>query len=502
MSAKPPLFALVGRPNVGKSTIFNRLLRKTRSIVYGVPGVTRDRVTGEARIDRARCTLVDTGGMVFEPGTGPRASRDFDVEILEQVRLAVGECQAILLVVDGRAGLTPLDEQAAALVRKSGKPVILVVNKVDGAELEAEAMADFHALGFEMLPVSAAHGWRLDELRQRVEALALEYGGGASALATEESAAAEILGKGTAGETSGAEKSGPAHAEPGRAGGALRIAMLGRPNAGKSSLINALVGEHRLIVSDVAGTTRDAVDVSFEQGGRQYVFVDTAGVRRRSNIRERLEQFSVGRALKSAQQADVSVLVIAADEGMTRQDKRLLEYLVKERTPFLLVVNKVDLPNRDDLKLRRDEVTREMRIAPHVPVLYTSALQGTGVSKILPVVRGIRRECALRVGTGELNRVFRQALEAHQPPMVKGHKGRRCKFYYMTQADAPVPTFVFFVNDAGLVKASYMKYLENQLRKLLGVERSPVHVVFRSSHTPKETVGHRPQRLDRKDLQA
>ncbi|MGE4553515.1 MAG: ribosome biogenesis GTPase Der [Desulfovibrionaceae bacterium] len=466
MSVKPPVIALVGRPNVGKSTIFNRLLRKTLAIAHDTPGVTRDRVMGEARIGKARCTLVDTGGMVFVPGTGPEASRDFDVEILEQARRAVDECQAALLVVDGRAGLTPLDEQAAGLVRKGDKPVLLVVNKVDGSELEAEATADFHALGFEMLPVSAAHGWRLDELRARVEALALEHGGDAETLDAAEAADAA------------------ARAEAG-ADGPLRIAMLGRPNAGKSSLVNALVGEHRLIVSDVAGTTRDAVDVGFEQGGRQYVFVDTAGVRRRSNIRERLEQFSVARALKSSQRADVSVLVVAADEGLTRQDKRLLEYLVKERTPFLLVVNKVDLPTRDDLKLRKGEVEREMRIAQHVPVLYTSALTGAGVNKVLAQARDIRRECALRVGTGELNRVFRQAIEAHQPPMVKGQKGRRLKLYYLTQADEPVPTFVCFVNDAVLVKPSYAKYLENQLRKLLGVEKAPVHVVFRSSHTPK-----------------
>ena len=455
MPSKSPTIALVGRPNVGKSTIFNRLLRKTLSIAHDTPGVTRDRVMGEARIGKARFNLVDTGGMVFVPGTGPEASRDFDVEILEQARHAVTECQAVLLVVDGRAGLTPLDEQAADLVRKSNKPVLLVVNKVDGEELEAEATADFHSLGFEMLPVSAAHGYQLGELRERVEALALEHGGDAEALDAIDAAEADTT---------------------------LRIAMLGRPNAGKSSMVNALIGEHRLIVSDVAGTTRDAVDVSFEQGGNHYTFVDTAGVRRRSNILEQLEKFSVARALKSSQRADVSVLVVAADEGLTRQDKRLLEYLVKERTPFLLVVNKVDLVAREDMKLTKSEVDRELRIAQHVPVLYTSALTGAGVRKVLPLARDIRRECALRVGTGELNRVFRQAIEAHQPPMVKG---RRCKLYYLTQADAPVPTFVFFVNDNTLVKPSYAKYLENQLRKLLGVAKAPVHVVFRSSHTPK-----------------
>ena len=447
-----PTIALVGRPNVGKSTLFNRILRRTQALTHDEPGVTRDRIFGEGVIDGAAFALVDTGGMVMESDAVPVASKDFEAEIFAQAREAIEEAQAILLVVDGRDGLGSLDEQAAGFVRQSGKPVLLVVNKVDGEEREAEATADFHALGFEMLAVSGAHGFGLRELRERVAELARDA---AKDLPDEDADAPEQ---------------------------GLRLALLGRPNAGKSSIVNAVIGHDRLIVSDVAGTTRDAVDVTFDTQGRRYTFVDTAGVRRQAHITDSLERFSVLRALKSTHKADVTMLVVDALQGMSRQDKRLLSLLVNDRRPFLLVVNKVDLVDESDMADLKRYIEAEMRIAGHAPVVYTSTVTRAGLGGLLPLAEKLKRECGLRVGTGELNRVFRDVLDKHQPPVIKR---RRAKFYYLTQADGEPPTFVFFVNDPSLVKDSYVRYLENRLRKLFRIRMAPVSVVLRASHEKK-----------------
>ncbi|SKA86653.1 GTP-binding protein [Paucidesulfovibrio gracilis DSM 16080] len=448
----PATFALIGRPNVGKSTLFNRLLRRSLAITHDTPGVTRDRIYGEGLMRGVPFALIDTGGMVLglesDPGQGV-TGQGFEAEIVQQAQEGMAESQAVLMVVDGRAGLTHLDEEAARLARQSGKPVLLIVNKVDGAELEDQAQVEFHGLGFEMLSVSASHGFNLQTLRDRVADMAQEY----------------------------APDEPPSDVEQG-----LRIALLGRPNAGKSSTINALIGQDRLIVSDVAGTTRDSVDVTFERGNKRYTFVDTAGVRRRTNIVERLERFTVVRALKSSKKADVTVMVVDAIEGLTRQDKRLLEFLVKEKTPFLVTVNKTDLVPSGALSDLKKAFAFELRFAPHVPVLYTSALRKKGLNKVLPLAGQIHKECATRVGTGVLNRSMTEALERHQPPVVKR---RRPKFYYLTQADADVPTFVFFMNDHTLLKDAYRRYLENQLRKMFGIQYAPMHLVFRSTHEKK-----------------
>ncbi|MEF2145085.1 MAG: ribosome biogenesis GTPase Der [Desulfovibrionaceae bacterium] len=448
-------FALIGRPNVGKSTIFNRLLRKSVAIAHDTPGVTRDRIYGEGYMGGVPFALIDTGGMVLgldtDPGHGV-TGQGFESEIVEQALEGMAESHAVLMVVDGREGLTLQDQEAAKLARQSGKPVLLLVNKVDGGELADQAMLEFHALGFEMMPVSASHGYNLQEVRDAVASMASELG-------TEE-------------EEDEAERG-------------LRIAMLGRPNAGKSSMVNALIGRDRLIVSDVAGTTRDSVDVTFEKDGIRYTFVDTAGVRRRSNIQERLEQFTVVRALRSSKRADVTFMIVDATGGLTRQDKRLLEFLVREKTPFVVVVNKTDLIPAEELKDLKADFEFELRIAPYVPVVYTSALKNKGVNRLLPLAQKMRKECTVRIGTGVLNRAFADAIEKHQPPVVKR---RRPKFFYMTQADADVPTFVFFMNDHTLLKESYQRYLENQLRKLFRIEAAPLHLVFRSSHEKREKV--------------
>lgn len=446
-----PIVALVGRPNVGKSTLFNRLLRKSRSITHDMPGVTRDRIYGECIMGDVKFDLIDTGGMVLESEAIPELSKDFEDEIFEQAREAIEEAHAIIFVVDGKEGITPLDEQAAEYVRRSGKPVIMLVNKVDGDEYAAEMCSEFHSIGLELLPVSAAHGYNLHDVRARVKDFVLELG-------MDED------------EDDGIERG-------------LKLTMLGRPNAGKSSIINSIIGKDRLIVSDVAGTTRDSIDVTFEKKNKRYTFVDTAGVRKRANIQDHLEKISVIRALKNSKRSDVTILTIDITLGVGRQDKRLIEFLAKEKVPFIVVVNKADLVPRKETNQALEAFRRELRIIPHVPIVMTSAHKGVGVGKLLPMAEAMRKECEIRVGTGILNRSLAAVLEKQQPPVVKR---RRPKFFYVTQADEEIPTFVFFCNDHTLVKQSYARYLENQFRKMLGIKSAPVNVVFRSSHEKKE----------------
>lgn len=447
-----PIVALVGRPNVGKSTLFNRLLRKSRAITHDMPGVTRDRIYGECIMGDVRFDLIDTGGMVLESEATPELSKDFEDEIFEQAQEAIQEADGIIFVVDGKEGLTPLDRQAAEFVRKSGKPVFMLVNKVDGSEFAPDMTAEFHELGIELLPVSAAHGYNLHDVRDHVRKFVVDLGI-------------------------------PEVSEEDRAETGLRLTMLGRPNAGKSSIINAVIGKDRLIVSDVAGTTRDSVDVTFEKKGKRYTFVDTAGVRKRANIQDHLEKISVIRALKNSKRSDVTILTIDITLGVGRQDKRLIEFLAKEKTPFIVVVNKCDLVPRKETNRALEAFRHELRVIPHVPVVMTSAHKGVGIGKLLPLAEKLRRECAIRIGTGELNRALAAVVEKLQPPVVKR---KRPKFFYVTQADEPVPTFVFFCNDHTIVKQSYVRYLENQFRKMLGISSAPVNIVFRSSHDKKE----------------
>lgn len=446
-----PIVALVGRPNVGKSTLFNRLLRKSRSITHDMPGVTRDRIYGECIMGDVKFDLVDTGGMVLESEATPELSKDFEDEIFEQAREAIEEANAIIFVVDGKEGLTPLDEQAAEYVRRSGKPVFMLINKVDGSEFAPQMTSEFHSLGIEQMPVSAAHGYNLHDVRARVRQFVIDLD------MPEE-------------EDDGIERG-------------LRLTMLGRPNAGKSSIINAVIGKDRLIVSDVAGTTRDSIDVTFEKKNKRYTFVDTAGVRRRANIQDHLEKISVIRALKNSKRSDVTILTIDITLGVGRQDKRLIEFLAKEKTPFIVVVNKADLIPRNENNRALEAFREELRVIPHVPIVMTSAHKGVGIGKLLPIAEKLREECNIRVGTGILNRSLAAVVEKLQPPVVKR---KRPKFFYVTQADEPIPTFVFFCNDHTIVKASYIRYLENQFRKMLGIKSAPVNIVFRSSHDKKE----------------
>ncbi len=434
--------AIVGRPNVGKSTLFNRLLGRRKAITHDRPGVTRDRLHGTMRLEDRTVTLIDTGGLDFEETEGIEAN------IMTQAREAVFAADIVLLVVDGREGLNPIDERVAELLREAGRSTLLIVNKVDGSEKADILTAEFHSLGLELEPVSAEHGFNVQDLKERLAQMLPEE---------DEDTSSEI--------------------EQG-----LRLAVVGRPNVGKSSLVNAMMRENRLIVSPEAGTTRDAVDVTFEARGRHYTFVDTAGVRKRGRIDDSLEKLSVVRALSTAKKVDVAILMTDATMRLALQDKKLLSYLDREKIPFFVVINKADLLDREALRAVKKIMQEELRICPHVPVVFTSTLTRKGLKDLLPMAEAIIQECNIRVGTGEINRALSEMTNLHQPPVVKG---RRAKFYYMTQSDVMPPTFVFFVNDEEKVKTSYARYLENQIRKRFGIRIAPVRLHFRSSHEKK-----------------
>lgn len=560
-----PIIALLGRPNVGKSTLFNRLVRGNRALTHDRPGVTRDRLMGQTRRLDIPAKVIDTGGVTLdstgEAGEGPRESRGFEAEILDQARRAVAEAQVLVLVVDGRDGLTPLDEQLARMLRKSGKPLLLAVNKIDGREQDFLRTPEFHALGLDLVPLSAAHGYNFSEFAEALEALLKPYAPAVSEDAGESEAPEEVDDEAEAGLDPNAELDEDAEAEldaaflededssigeslgedglTGEAAGeseedesaadslvdgdaddsdedpdeetlarlieaelaaaeaeaeaeddetrllkrGLRVAMLGRPNAGKSSMVNALVGDVRMIVSELAGTTRDSVDVTadLEIGGRptRTVFVDTAGVRRRTKITDALERMSVTQALKTSHKADVTILVLDALAGLAAQDKRLIALLDERKTPFIVAVNKMDLVQGKEKIATRKIYEDALSFCKHVPLLFVSAKSGTGLNKLLPMALDLFLEAGSRVPTGQLNRVMTEIIQKHQAPYVKG---RRARFYYMTQAGTHPPTFVFFVNDPERVHQSYSRYLENGLRRVFGLQHTPIRVRFRGAH--------------------
>lgn len=449
---KLPVIVLAGRPNVGKSTLFNRLIKSNRAITHDRPGVTRDRLEGIARRPGKRpFMVVDTGGITLDahdaPVEGPDGIRGFEADILAQTDAALASAQAVAFVVDGRAGLLPLDEHLAEHIRRKNLPTLCVVNKVDGAEKEDLQLAEFHALGFPLLAVSAEHGYNINALYEDLTAMLPE---------TDVNWVEQLPEKPR-----------------------LRLAMLGRPNAGKSSLINAMAGEERMIVSDAAGTTRDSVDTRFDIDGNIYEFVDTAGIRRRARITDEVERFSVNSAIKTTTKADVTLLVLDGTEEISAQDKRLMNLLGERKTPFMILINKADLLPRDKLTKIKNEMAESLSSWSYVPVLMVSAKTGLNLKKILPAAEKIHRECQIRVGTGQLNRAMEEALSRHQPPVVNRS---RAKFFYLTQAESEPPTFVFFVSDADRVPDSYARYLEKALRKIFGISSAPMRLRFRSSH--------------------
>ncbi len=421
---------------MGKSTLFNRLVRSNKAITHDRPGVTRDRIYGEVCVEEGKFALVDTGGLI------PESSDEIEEEIFARTSEAIEEADLVLFVVNGRDGCTSMDENLARMLRQSNRPVLLVVNKVDGYEQEGRMSPDFFPLGFDPLCVSAEHGYNISSLLD---------------------SARKILP---------ISSSSPAEEDSG-----LKISILGRPNVGKSSLINALAGENRQIVDSKGGTTRDSVDVTLQKNNRLYTFVDTAGVRKKSRVRDSLERFSVLRALKSSIRSEVAFIVMDALDGLLFQDKKLLSFLSKESVPFVVIINKVDQVERSELTRMKKYFREELRFFPFVPIVYTSAVTKAGLGGLLPLAEKLWNQCQKRVTTGELNRFLQEVTSRHQPPVIKG---KRAKFYYLTQPETGPPEFVFFVNNNSLIKTSYSRYLEKQIRKSFGLDMTPIKMYYRN----------------------
>lgn len=512
-----PVVAIVGRPNVGKSTLFNRIVGGRPAIVEDEARTTRDRLYADAEWNGRRFVVVDTGGLERDPDD------PIEVKVQEQARLAIAEADVIVFVVDAAAGLTPADAEAADLLRSARAPVLVAVNKADNQKRELEA-AEFFSLGWEeTYPISAAHGrgtgdlldaivWALppespEEIVRKAreaeaEAWAREVAAGRlepfvvagpEAPETDEGEELEGAGEAAAAAARRWDAELAAEAEIGPAA----IALVGRPNVGKSSLLNALLGEQRAIVSEVPGTTRDALDTRLAWGRSEVVLIDTAGIRRPGRVASgpAAERHATLRALKAISRADVAVLVIDAVEGLTAQDAHVAGYVVEEGKGLLLAVNKWDLV-ADKTDRTFDEyvetIRREAPFLAFAPVISISALTGQRVSRVLELAVDIWGERRKRIPTGELNRMLQLATERQAPPVVKG---RRPKVFYGTQAAVAPPTFVLFANDAGSIHFSYRRYLENRIREAFGFDGTPIRLVFRERSAVKlarRTAGRRP----------
>ena len=451
MSARPPLVAIVGRPNVGKSALFNRVTRSRRALVERLAGTTRDRQYGWCRWRGRRFRVVDTGGLEG-PDDGPGAP--FAGPVREQVLHALAEADALLFVVDAAAGLTASDEAVARLLRRSGRGnALLVANKTDRREADAN-VHELHRLGLgEPLPISAYHGQGVGEL---LDALA------------------ERLPEAADGEDGAEAEAAPDAAEP----RAIRLAVVGRPNVGKSSLVNAILGEERLIVSSLPGATRDAIDTPFMFEGQPMVLVDTAGIRRRGRVGRGVERHSVQQAERAIARADVTCLLIDPSEPTAAQDAHIASLAVERGTGLVLAVGKWDLaaPGTERPAFAR-RIDGRYRFAPWAPVHFTSALTGEGVADLLRLAAGIDATRGRRVQTPELNRVLQSAVAAHSPRYVGK---RRLKLLYATQAEVRPPTFVFFVNDPELLHFAYRRYLENRIRAAFGFDGAAIRMLFRA----------------------
>lgn len=440
MQNRYPIVALVGRPNVGKSSLFNRFAKTNKAIVDPAPGVTRDRHYEQVTLEERTFILVDTGGI-----EGNDREQGMTGLIREQSLLAIEEADVILFLLDGRDGLLPEDHEVADALRRAGKPVYFLVNKVDSPELEQTLLPPFYALGVEKLwPVSASHGFGVKTF---FSALLAEL------------------------------PTPPAPGE-GLPEGVISLACLGRPNVGKSSLINRLAGAERMVVSDVPGTTRDSVDTLLTVGKQHYLLIDTAGIRRKGKVREKLEKFSVMQALAALERCDLALIVIDAGEGVTEQDTKVLGYAFERGRACLIVVNKWDLLKGQAKKQKHllDEIKLATAFIEYAPVLTVSALTGAGISKLLPMVARIHKQYSASFSTGQLNRILQNAVEGHNPPM---HKGRRLKLYYTTQVASRPPTFVLFCNYPKGIHFSYHRYLVNQFRDGLKLDNIPIRILLR-----------------------
>jgi len=432
-----PLIAIVGRPNVGKSMLFNKLAGKRLSIVEDVPGVTRDRLYADSDWNGREFTMVDTGGI--EPKTNNEILRF----IREQAEIAIATADVIVLVTDIHTGVTAADSEIASMLQRSGKPVVLVVNKMDATGMTDPGLYEFYSLGLgDPIAVSAVHGHGTGDLLDAcVEAFPPE---------TEEDVDDDTI----------------------------CVAMIGRPNVGKSSLTNYILGENRVIVSDVAGTTRDAVDSYFENEQGKYLFIDTAGMRRKSRVEDKIEKYSVLRAQQAIERADVCLILIDAQDGVTEQDTKVAGMAHEAGKACIIVVNKWDLIEKDNKtmdKMRKD-IMRDLSFMSYAPIVFISALTGQRVNRLFELINFVHNQSTMRITTGMLNNVLEDATARVQPP---SDKGRRLKLYYMTQTGIQPPCFVIFVNSAELFHFSYQRYIENQIRAVFGLEGTPIRIVVR-----------------------
>jgi GTPase len=438
-----PIVAIVGRPNVGKSTLFNRIAGGKKAIVFDEPGVTRDRIYADVEWGDSRFTLMDTGG--FEPVSKDRIF----AQMAEQCQLAIDEAEVILFVMDGKEGLTPSDKEIADLLRRQKRPVFFVVNKIDEPRHE-EKVFEFYGLGVEPLySVSAEHRYGVEELVDEVV------------------------------------KRLPALAEEPEDKEATRISVVGRPNVGKSSLINRLLGYKRVLVDEVPGTTRDAIDTALERDGKRYILIDTAGIRRKSRISLKLEKFSIVEAFRTIDQSDVVLLVLDPTEGVTDQDARIGDFIHEKGKGCILLVNKWDLIEKDSntMKEFEEKVYEDLRHLSYSPVLFISAKTGQRVDKILDRVDQVTEQARKRIPTASLNRYFGRWTERLQPPL---YKHRRVKLNYITQVSVAPPTFLIYTNVPEGIHVSYQRYLINQMREVFSFEGVPIRLYFRSKRKDRQ----------------
>lgn len=432
-----PVVAIVGRPNVGKSTFFNYLCGRRISIVEDTPGVTRDRIYAEAEWRNRKFIVIDTGGI--EPYTEDKILQ----QMRRQAEVAVEMADVIVFLVDIKGGVTASDKEIATMLRKSRKPVILAANKADSVGEPPAEIYEFYNLAMgDVMPVSSVHGLGMGDLLDEIFNHFPEHDG--------EDYEEDVI----------------------------KVAVIGKPNSGKSSLINRIVGEERVIVSDIPGTTRDAIDTYVEIGDDKYVFIDTAGIRRQSRITENIEKYSALRSWTAIERADVCVIMIDAQDGVTEQDTKIAGYAHEQGKASIVIVNKWDLVEKETgtLEEYRKTVMEKLGFMQYAPILFISAKTGQRVPKLLELVKFVNDQSALRISTGMLNDLLNEATAMVQPP---SDKGRRLKLYYATQASVKPPTFVIFVNRTDLFHYSYERYIENQLRRSYGFEGTPIRFIHR-----------------------
>lgn len=434
---KKPTFAIVGRPNVGKSTLFNKLVGSRISIVEDTPGVTRDRIYAEGEWLGKKFVLIDTGGIEL------KTSDVIPGQMRLQAELAIDMADAIIFMVDVKTGLTSADKDVAAMLVKSGKPIVLVCNKVDNVGDVPMEFYEFYNLGLDdPIAISSVHGLGTGDLLDKLYSY-VDFDDDAD-----------------------------------EDDDAIKVAVIGKPNVGKSSLINRILGENRVIVSDVAGTTRDAIDTPYEYNGQKYIFIDTAGMRKRGKIDENIERYSVVRSLAAVDRCDVVLIMIDAEQGVTEQDTKIAGYAHDNGKASIVTVNKWDLidKNTHTMENYRNDVQKELAYMTYAPVAFLSAKTGARVGKIFELINYVSNQHAMRISTGVLNDVLNEAITKVQPP---SDKGKRLKIYYMTQASTKPPTFILFVNDKELAHFSYIRYIENQVRTAFGLEGTPVRFIIR-----------------------